>query len=481
VPHPSAGGVASKTTATASGYSARAEVKQYGGSGGYGAGGAKGGAGAASTLTNAVSGSTTGGASSYLRLYQSATGGAGGQSNPSTGGVGGAATSNLTFDDTKNTKHAHSVTGFAGAYGGTGGNGGTGGAGGASTASLTLPGAFGAAAAVTATGGGGAGALGGNATATSDAIGTTTITSNATATGGTGGAGVGTASATATGQSSHGGTVSSAAIGNGSSGTADSNASTSLTGSLVTAASANAHAPVAGTSTALTWAAIGLGAISAPGFVADQAEAQLTAEPTSGDVNSILASNSNINTAFTAKTSPVYFGIGELGGAYSTSGSGSETETSSVHMTVDLTKLVSLHDLLIGFYSGTSAGAGFTSMSLDVKIDGTDHVTNFATVAAANSFFNNSGNGNAVDYGALSGTSLQLDISLSITDSAAGGYDFGMLIGDPPPAQHSNALAALGHASASFTSGAGGNVGGSDPAQQDNNTLQLANPSHAVT
>src|SRR6516225_11950347 len=110
--------------------------------------------------------------------------------------------------------------------------------------------------------------------------------------------------------------------------------------------------------------------------------------------------------AFTTGKTPTYFGIGELGGAYSTSGSGSETETSSVHMTVDLTKLASLHDLIIGFYSGTAAGAGFTSMSLDVKINGTDHITNFATVADANAFFNNSGNGNAHDYGALSGTSL---------------------------------------------------------------------------
>jgi hypothetical protein len=232
---------------------------------------------------------------------------------------------------------------------------------------------------------------------------------------------------------------------------------------------------VAGLSTALTWAAIGQGAVSAPAFVADQAEAQLTAEPTSGDVSNILAANSNINTAFTAKASPVYFGIGELGGAYATSGSGSETETSSVHMTVDLTKLASLHDLVIGFYSGTSAGSGFTSMSLDVKINGTDHINNFATVADANNFLQN----NAHDYGPLSGTSLQLDISLSITESAAGGYDFGMLIGDPP-AQHGNALAALGQAAASLTSGAGAGVAGSGSAQPDNTAPVLA-PPHAVT
>jgi hypothetical protein len=51
-------------------------------------------------------------------------------------------------------------------------------------------------------------------------------------------------------------------------------------------------------------------------------------------------------------------------------------------MTVDLTKVSPLHDLLIGFYSGTATGAGFTSMTLDVKINGTDHINNFTTAAA---------------------------------------------------------------------------------------------------
>jgi hypothetical protein len=213
--------------------------------------------------------------------------------------------------------------------------------------------------------------------------------------------------------------------------------------------------------------------------VLDQAVAQITAEPKTTDVNAINAANANINTAFHTGKTPVYFGIGELGGEYATGGSGPETETASVHLTVDLTKMASLHDLIIGFYGGTAAGAGFTSMSLDVKINGVDSVNNpptFTSLGQANLFFQN----HAVDFGALSGTSLTLDISLSITESAAGGYDFGMLIGDPPPAQHSNALAVLGHASASLTSGAGGNVGGSASAQQDNSPSLLATL-HAMT
>ena len=88
-------------------------------------------------------------------------------------------------------------------------------------------------------------------------------------------------------------------------------------------------------------------------------------------------------------------------------------------------------------------------MSLDVKINGADHITNFATVTDANNFFQNK----AVDYGALSGTSLTLDISLSITESAAGGYDFGMLIGDPPPAGDAAAHHNMVGAMASFGTG----------------------------
>jgi hypothetical protein len=418
-----------------------------------------------------VAGTTTGGAASYLKLYQFAAGGNGGNSISSIatrGGAGGAARSSLTFDDTKNTKHAPSVTGTVGAYGGAGGSGTTGGAGGAATASLTLTGALNVTATSEAIGGtGGPGAHGGNAKATSDAIGTTSITSHATADGGNGGARAGTASATA--------------IGEGASGDANAAATSgSITsGSLVTASIANADAPVAGTSTAETWAAIGKGAISALVLVLDQALAQITAEPKASDVAAITRANSNINTAFTTSKTPTYFGISELGGEYSPSASGSETETSSVHMTVDLTKAGTLQDLVFGFYSGTATG-------LDVKINGTDHITNFTTVTDANNFFQN----NAVDYGALSGTSLQLDISLSITEAAAGGYDFGMLIGDPPPASSSSpasgggsgggaAVAPLGHMAASFSSSAAANLGGAGSVQQDN-LPPLATP-HAMT
>jgi hypothetical protein len=231
-------------------------------------------------------------------------------------------------------------------------------------------------------------------------------------------------------------------------------------------------------STAFSWAAIGQGAVSAPALVADQSEAQITAEPTTADVTNILNSNSSIKTAFTNNDpSPLYFGIGELGGAYSSSGAGSETETSSIDMTVDLTKAGTLHDLIIGFYSGTVHGTitgdPSFSMTIDVNINGKDNKNTFTSitgVGGANAFFQD----HAVDYGALSGSTLQLDISLSITESSAaspgGGYDFGMLIGDPPP---------LGHAAASFPPGSGANAGGAGPPARDN--ASWLGTHHAVT
>ena len=67
-----------------------------GGRGGYGYTGASSGAGGSSTLTNAASGTTTGG---YLFLTQIAGGGAGGYSGGGTAGAAGTGSSALTFSD----------------------------------------------------------------------------------------------------------------------------------------------------------------------------------------------------------------------------------------------------------------------------------------------------------------------------------------------------------------------------------------------
>ena len=85
------------TSAQASGYSAKAYARQYGGAGGAGYNGATGGAGASSRLVDAATGTTTGGS---LTLKQRATGGVGGSSDTTAGGTGGNAYSHLTFTDT---------------------------------------------------------------------------------------------------------------------------------------------------------------------------------------------------------------------------------------------------------------------------------------------------------------------------------------------------------------------------------------------
>jgi hypothetical protein len=199
-----AGGVASGATASASGYAASASVTQTGGSGGRGYSGAGGGVGASSTLTNAVSGTTTGG---YLKLYQMATGGAGGYSSGGAGGLGGAGNSSLSFNDvTANPLHANSLTGTSTGTGGASGIGATAVSGGAATSSIALTGANEVTARATATGGAGGGvisgatgngAMGGAAMATASATATTSSTTgfasaDATAIGGSGGEGSGT-------------------------------------------------------------------------------------------------------------------------------------------------------------------------------------------------------------------------------------------------------------------------------------------------
>ncbi len=281
---------------------------------------------------------------------------------------------------------------------------------------------------------GGSGAVdgaNGNASATSNATGTD-ITSAAYAYGGASHVGDGTATAAASGNGADG-TVHAAAY---------CNYNNVANGKLVTYTNAIADAPVSGASTAKTQA--GIGATSAAFSTGAQAIAQVMGVPTPADVNSVLSANSNINSAFTSVGTPDYFAIGELGGAYSTNDTDPETETSSIHMGVDLTKITP-KDLILGLYDGTSTGAGFTSMTFDVKANGVDVLNKtFTSPSAATTYFTN----DALDLGALSGSALTLDISLSITEAQAGGFDFGLLVGDPPPASqapHSSSNFAMAH------------------------------------
>jgi len=146
----------------------------------------------------------------------------------------------------------------------------------------------------------------------------------------------------------------------------------------------------------------------------------------------VLSANSNIAAAF-ATPSPSYFGIGELGGGYSDDDIGQTTQSSSIHLTVDLNQLAVREDLLIGLYDPDSTGDGFSNLDFIIRANGTTLSTySFTDTATATNFFTN----NALDLGSLAGygSTLNLDLILSLTTQTPGSsFEFNMLIGDPPP------------------------------------------------
>ena len=392
------------------GAAATATMSQTGGAGGAGLAGAGGGAGAASGSINMVSGYTNSGA---LTLSQTDIGGAGGDSigNLAAGGKGGAGLSSLTFNDNTSTTLSTVINATASATGGGGGSGPTLGASAAGTATLVLTGA-------------------------NEVHGATS------ATGGTGIllAGLATASTTVTGLS----------------GTLSASANDALRpGQLIQTVSSTTSGVVDGTSAAKAMAGIGANALALSTTL--QGVAFIEGAPSIASANTVLNSNTNIKAAF--GSAPVFFGIGELGGAYSTGAAGgSQTVTSSFTETVDLTQLNPLQDLVVGFYKGTAIGTGVTGVTFDLYANGTDVVhQTFATAAAAKTYFTN----NAIDLGSLasgplSGPTLTLQATLSVTMSAAGSGFYGELIlGDPPAAKTS----ASPNAFAQVMAGMGSNSG----------------------
>ena len=366
------------------GAAATAIMVQIAGAGGLGLGGANGGAGAGSSATNLVTGYTKNG---VLTLSQSTVGGAGGDSDTGIGGKGGSGVSSLTFDDSLNATHSAAILATVSSVGGAGGLGSTAGLAGSAISTLVLTGAGKLSAIASATGGAGD-LLSGTANAS------TSVT--------------------------------------GLSGDYSAAASSSLrTGQLVQSVSATAGGGVDGTSTAKAFAGIGDGAATM--LTVGQALAFIEGAPSTASVAAVLTANAAIKTAFGA--APVFFGIGELGGGYSAGGVGVQTITTSFKETVNLTKLSLRRDLVVGFYKGTTVGAGFTSMTFDLYADGVDviHQT-FSTAAAAKTYFTN----NAIDLGslatgALSGNTLTLRATMSITTNVAGsGFYGGLIIGDPP-------------------------------------------------
>jgi hypothetical protein len=373
-------------------------------------------------------------------------------------GRGGAGSSSLTVDDTLSTNKSFTVTAASTAAGGTGGTGGgvsAGATGGAATASLTLTGAHAVNAASTASGGhggfvSGSGAIGagGAATATTVAKGTS-LTTSAVAHGGVGGtvAGLATATTTTTG----------------SSGTLFAEADTGLaTGQLIQSVSASAAGVVNGTSTVKARA--GIAGTPAAFTSTGQAIAFVTGAPNGTSTAAVLAANSKIAAAF--GSGPVFFAIGELGGGVGGLAS-AQTATVSFDEAVDLTKLASRKDLVVGLYNGAVVGSGFTSMTFDLFADGVDFIhQTFTSAAAAKTFFTN----HAFDLGSLASgqlgaNTLTLHAVMSITTVASGSGFYGdLIIGDPPgkaapAADHSRFVEAMagfgGDAAADLSMGHG--------------------------
>ncbi len=401
------------------GLAAMVRVSDTGGAGGAGQGGADGGAGGSSAIADSAGGSRAG---YYFSLYQAASGGEGGASSGGTGGAGGAAASDATLAGVVGASSDANLTVYVSAEGGAGGGGAIGGAGGAGEASANVVGGANTHATVSASGGyGGAGAAagdGGGANATLKVSGLA-VAALATARAGLG-ATDGHASAKTTASGLSGVFEAAASLPN-------------TTGQLIEQAAVEAFGAVSGKSTAkvkLVDASPAMAFTTQGSAVADE-----TVAPLGADTAAVLSANANIATAFGA--SPDFFAIDELGGAYSSGGSGSETMTSTADMTVDLTQVAAPQDLLIGLFDATTLGAGFDSLTFTLVGDGQTLVSQtFTSLAAAETFFtDNPLDLGSLTSGALSNPTLTLEATLSVTMSSAGsGFYAGLIIGDPPSA-----------------------------------------------
>jgi hypothetical protein len=292
------------------------------------------------------------------------------------------------------------------------------------------------------------------------------VTAQSSATAGEGNAPVATANAstTATGAS---GTLSATA------------GATLMPGNLITSVAASAGGVVQGTGVAQARADVG-GA--APAFATtDQVAALEMAAPTSASTAAVLAANTAIATAFGA--SPDFFAIDELGGQYSSAGTSSQTTTSEVDATVDLTQLASPGDLIVGLYDGTALGTGVTGVSFNLYADGVDVIDQtFTSAAAAQTYFTD----NAVDVGslasggALGASTLTLQAVMTVTGGASGsGFFGGLIIGDPPPAGRAGGgVHALIQAQAAFAPPASASVAASRAADMGMGATALSHPGH---
>ena len=356
-----------KSAGAAQGYSSSSldvEATSIGGKGGAGLGGANGGVGGSVSVTDAVSGSTSG---EVLVMIQSAQGGEGGwttEGSPSgAAGNGGSASSTLTLvDHTASSLDSVQVRAVGGAGGSTDNE--IVGAGGDATARLTLTSTAatstnGSAVAIGADSGGRGGGLpgqvipvdypgaGGNASATvAITVSGGSAQAGAYAEGGLG-ATPGSASAQASVSGASSGYAGAASIAH------------SETGSVT----ASANSPVGGPASATTFAEIGSAPLSTPSAVDGETISYAEFTPGSSDFG---------KGAFSVG----YGGTGELL-TYEAGADFAFSTTTAEALSIDLG-------------SGTASGAGFDNLEFEIIVDGQKIFDQNFTESEAEAFFDGS-------------------------------------------------------------------------------------------
>jgi MYXO-CTERM domain-containing protein len=359
-----------------------------------GAGGSGSSSGTApdATLSNAVFAATTG----TISLTQRATGGNGGNASAAglPAGNGGNASSTLQFADSI----ANTLGGYVSATGGARGFGST-----------------------TATNG-----IGGNAVASINLIGNRVSASSSAAAGA-----LGSALATANSTSLTGSAFSDA-MASGSSGAAQGSASTS--GGIVTNAAARGSVPLTGNLGHVQFRSAVARPAPIPAAAAGiQAAAFLTALPGTSDSITALTSSPNTHHDFnvagegTGQTSNVLALI-IMGGTHVTGGSISQTGSSTVSESIDVSQLASQQNLLIGFLQPTLIGPGFDSLHFQIMAAGmTVANQTFTDTATALSYFTD----NTLDLGKISSGmtgSLDLSFQYDLTEKVGGGFTTSFLV-----------------------------------------------------
>jgi hypothetical protein len=164
-----------------------------------------------------------------------------------------------------------------------------------------------------------------------------------------------------------------------------------------------------------------------------------SSRPSTPDAQNYFAGNPvsrgffNLPDDNTAGLNSDLLGLVTMGGGYGEATTGSRIYTSSATFAIDLSSLPNpRQDLVLALLDTNVQGGGFDSMTFQVTREGTMVVNQtFATVAAANTFLNDSVlNLGSNGVGNVSGN-LDLIFSLSLTTNDAGaGYSFDLLFGN---------------------------------------------------